>query len=58
MKDQGETLLSSFEKNKKIQFQKCPKTFSEELFETAVKIIRLQGEEILKNSSCSHISHS
>lgn len=34
------------------------KTFSEELFETAVKIIRLQGEQILNASQCGKFPHS
>ena len=50
MKDERENLLIPFDENKKSE-----KTFSEELFETAVKIMRIQGEEILKNSTFSHI---
>jgi len=34
------------------------KTFSEELFETAAKIIRLQGEQILNASPSGQIPHS
>ena len=50
--------LPSYDVKQKGPSPEFEKTFSEELFETAVKIMRIQGEEILKNSLYVHIPHS
>ena len=46
--------LSSYDVKQKDHYQESENTFSEELFETAVTIMRIQGEEVLKNSLFSH----
>lgn len=54
MKSKENSYPSSYNLKKKSPYQEPENTFSEELFETAVTIMRIQGEEILKNSPFGH----
>jgi len=53
MKDEKENFLIPFDENKESE-----NTFSKELFETAVTIMRIQVEEILKTSLFAQIQQS